>query len=575
SRGRLYVSYSDDYAAGKVPRKNVSLALVSRRYGASLDTDEERLTLEMRPQTSGTRATWTGSIELADAFPPTDSNNRAETRWRGEAVITAFGHDNTGAQQATTVSASLVIAYPDSQASITYTMADSGQVPSGSEGLIFTVRDQSFSVATNDSVAVSVFCSRSGDSVTAFIARENGTGSYRTGVLQKNEATPNPGDRILSCNSADQIVARYTDPVFGTTAQLVINEVARPVAVPPGRRFGIQEFVTLSTSTPGAVIHYTLDGSIPRPGSSPVYSGPIQVTRTTTLRAVATLEGWKNSKVMTETYTKEASASRLEILDENGNAPVGGYLTGSSTALRIKLTTTQANLPSVDANADVRISGDKENLTLANSSFLGSVLEYWQNVPLRHDSARIAGNDTLETRGTDTLIVVWRNPFDSSDVARDTVIVKPAFVSSEVYFSLTAGGPRITSYPVDQDSVFVVVKTRPRDPSLTYTVSVTSREISSDSEVLPLVELTPGVFSAKVPVGTGSKAAGDGTLQVAASGDQLTAEFQDPVFKDRYRGDAGFAQQVQETAVLQFIHADGRLVAPDEIWDPAAGKVYL
>src|SRR5438046_10584830 len=60
--------------------------------------------------------------------------------------------------------------------------------------------------------------------------------------------------------------------------------------------------VTIADSTPGATIYYTTDGSTPTT-SSIVYTGPISVTQTTTLRALATASGMANSTVASATYT--------------------------------------------------------------------------------------------------------------------------------------------------------------------------------------------------------------------------------------------------------------------------------
>lgn len=64
--------------------------------------------------------------------------------------------------------------------------------------------------------------------------------------------------------------------------------------------------VTIATETEGATIHYTLDGSAPiTDGLIPtgaVYTGPIQITTTTVLRAVATKPGWKSSDMDSQTY---------------------------------------------------------------------------------------------------------------------------------------------------------------------------------------------------------------------------------------------------------------------------------
>jgi outer membrane protein OmpA-like peptidoglycan-associated protein len=63
-----------------------------------------------------------------------------------------------------------------------------------------------------------------------------------------------------------------------------------PSASPGPGTFAGSQTVTLSSATPGAVIHYTTDGSEPT-SASPVYTGPIAVDGTTTIRAVAVAPG--------------------------------------------------------------------------------------------------------------------------------------------------------------------------------------------------------------------------------------------------------------------------------------------
>jgi hypothetical protein len=60
--------------------------------------------------------------------------------------------------------------------------------------------------------------------------------------------------------------------------------------------------VTLRCDTPGAIIHYTFDGSQPV-ASSPVYVAPISVKGTElTIKAFASVPGSKDSAVVTGIY---------------------------------------------------------------------------------------------------------------------------------------------------------------------------------------------------------------------------------------------------------------------------------
>jgi len=60
--------------------------------------------------------------------------------------------------------------------------------------------------------------------------------------------------------------------------------------------------VAITTSTAGATIRYTLDGTPPSESHGTVYTAPIHVDRTTTLRAVAYKPGYVPTNVDTQTY---------------------------------------------------------------------------------------------------------------------------------------------------------------------------------------------------------------------------------------------------------------------------------
>ncbi len=60
--------------------------------------------------------------------------------------------------------------------------------------------------------------------------------------------------------------------------------------------------VSITTATPGATIRYTTDGSAPTETSGTIYSGPISISQTTTLRAMAYLTGYDSTNVDTNTY---------------------------------------------------------------------------------------------------------------------------------------------------------------------------------------------------------------------------------------------------------------------------------
>jgi fibro-slime domain-containing protein len=95
-----------------------------------------------------------------------------------------------------------------------------------------------------------------------------------------------------------------------------------PTANPPGGSYPGTIQVTLDSPTPGAAIHYTLDGSEPTP-ASPVYKGPIAVLGTVVLKAMAVKAGYRNSAILIEAYASVlARAAGGFFLDRDGDGRI-------------------------------------------------------------------------------------------------------------------------------------------------------------------------------------------------------------------------------------------------------------
>ena len=81
-----------------------------------------------------------------------------------------------------------------------------------------------------------------------------------------------------------------------------MESVATPTFSPEAGTYTTTQNVTISCTTSGATIYYTTDGTTPTTSSS-VYSSPIAISETTTVKAMAAKSGMTNSSVATATYT--------------------------------------------------------------------------------------------------------------------------------------------------------------------------------------------------------------------------------------------------------------------------------
>ena len=79
--------------------------------------------------------------------------------------------------------------------------------------------------------------------------------------------------------------------------------VAAPAFSPGGGTYSSAQTVTITSSTGGATLRYTTDGSTPSETAGTVYSGPVSISATTTLKAIAYESGMTDSAVTSATYT--------------------------------------------------------------------------------------------------------------------------------------------------------------------------------------------------------------------------------------------------------------------------------
>ncbi len=143
------------------------------------------------------------------------------------------------------------------------------------------------------------------------------------------EPTPKPEPKPEPVPKPQPHTARkFLIFVGGLAAVIVLTVVlvqqSRPLTdapnfSPSGGDYPISEPVSITDSTPNAVIHFTADGSAPTE-SSQVYTGPFpSLVSGTRVRAMAIAEGHKPSNEVSNTYTWD---SNVQLPDSVKNSPV-------------------------------------------------------------------------------------------------------------------------------------------------------------------------------------------------------------------------------------------------------------
>ncbi len=168
---------------------------------------------------------------------------------------------------------------------------------------------------------------------------------------------------------------------------------ASPTLSPSPGSYTSTQSVTLSDTTPGAVIYYTTNGTTPTTSSAKFSPGtPLQVSSTTTIEAIAVASGYGNSAVSSGTYT----------ITSQGTAPIS------------------VNLSSVDNITGIVTNGSP----VPNGGLDGDANAY---------SATLLGTSLSWNGSTFTL-----GAAGSSDAVSSTTIALPAGNDSTVNFLATA-----------------------------------------------------------------------------------------------------------------------------------------
>src|SRR5205085_4167390 len=90
--------------------------------------------------------------------------------------------------------------------------------------------------------------------------------------------------------------AGITDSSVGSASYTINNlPAAAPAFNPPAGTYSTTLQVIISSTTSGASIRYTIDGSSPSETAGILYSGPVTVSSTTTIKAIAYLNGIADS----------------------------------------------------------------------------------------------------------------------------------------------------------------------------------------------------------------------------------------------------------------------------------------
>jgi hypothetical protein len=143
------------------------------------------------------------------------------------------------------------------------------------------------------------------------------------GAVLKDATLSTVGTVDLTASYAgDSLYAPAASTAYAFTGSA--TTAAAPGFSPAGGSYTAAQSVTLASSTTGAKIYYTLDGSVPT-AKSTLYASAIPVKSSMTVSAIAVASNYTNSSVATASYVIEVPAATPSF------SPGGGKYTGTES----------------------------------------------------------------------------------------------------------------------------------------------------------------------------------------------------------------------------------------------------
>ena len=264
---------------------------------------------------------------------------------------------------------SVIISTTTGGASINYTT--NGTTPSSSVGTLYSTPVNIGSTATleaiaylsgdtNSSVTSGVYTITSTCAAPTFNPAPGAYGPAQTVTISTTTGGASINYTTNGTAPSSSVGTLYSSPVtIGSTATLeaiafesgytpssvtsgvytINGACATPTFTPAAGTYSSAQSVTISTTTSGASINYTTNGTTPSSTVGTAYTSPVAISATSTLQAIAYKTGYSNSTVASGVYT--ISSSGISSLQVNcGGAAVSGtnwvadedYGSGTSTA---------------------------------------------------------------------------------------------------------------------------------------------------------------------------------------------------------------------------------------------------
>jgi Chitobiase/beta-hexosaminidase C-terminal domain len=224
-----------------------------------------------------------------------------------------------------------------------------------------------------------------------------------------------------------------------------LNAVPTPTFSPAGAAYSSGQQVTIGDTLSGANIYYTTDGTVPMVNSTntTLYTGPIALTKSVTLSAIAIAPGYSNSGVASAAYTISAgggqstaviptfslaagiytSAQTVTISDATPGAAIYYTLDGSQPSTASMLYSTPLTVSATETISAIASAPGFNNSGVASAAYTISAGGGGQPVPVAPTFSPAAGTYT----------------------SAQTVTISDATPGAAIYYTLDGSQPSTAS----------------------------------------------------------------------------------------------------------------------------------
>lgn len=164
------------------------------------------------------------------------------------------------------------------------------------------------------------------------------------------------GSQVLSRRDVQFVKDGFSAPISVLASILDNLAVVAPSFSPAAGAYGPSQSVSLSSPSFGAKIYYTTNGSTPTTGST-LYSAPITVSSSETIKAIAVTSGTHNSSVASAAYVINGSVATPTF------SPVAGAYVGPQ----------MVTISSVTAGAAIHYTVDGSTPTAASPLYSAAI----------------------------------------------------------------------------------------------------------------------------------------------------------------------------------------------------------